>query len=366
MRMGIDGLSVTPEEGGFYRAFAQLVECCADFPSGHEVMVFLSRETYESLPFRPANVRFKIVRIPKRLRYWAGQFYYPYAERRYGLDVIYSPVSAAPVFSRSKKVCMVNDLSFLHTPEELTPGARLYWNHLFTVSLRRCNKISCLSEATRKDVMRFMNLNDKEMPVIYPYLDNNIRESSSDDSRVFDKHGIRGPYILYVGIFAKRKNIEGLIRAFSAIAESEPELKLVLCGKRGWGMDSIEKAIDESPVRQRIILTGFVSDAELSAIYKGASLLVLPSFMEGFGYPLIEAMSFGVLAIGSNRGSIPEIIGDERFIFDPMDTAGMVECMKLAMRKRSDRTFTEALKQRASRFSRQNTCTALKRLLLEW
>jgi glycosyltransferase involved in cell wall biosynthesis len=165
-------------------------------------------------------------------------------------------------------------------------------------------------------------------------------------------------------MFIPRKNIENLIKAFSILIKSEAKLMLVLCGKRGWGINSIQETINKLAIQDKITITGFVSDSELSVIYKNATVLVLPSFMEGFGFPLIEAMSFGIPVTGSNKGSIPEIIQDKRFLFNPLDINDMAERIRLALYiKKNNPEFAETLKQRALRFSKSNTCKKLQKLL---
>ena len=368
MRIGIDGLSVTPREGGFYRAFKQVIECCDDFPAEYEIIVFLSPDTYESLSVKHANIFFRVVNVPSRIRYWAAQLYFPFAEHKYKLDVIYSPISASPILSRAKKVCMVNDLSFLRNPEELTIGARLYWRHLYTHALRKCNKIGCISRATRNDMIDLLRFNGDYIDVIYYYYDGYLQQCiHSNDSAVLGKYGIKGHYLLYVGIIAPRKNVLALIKAFHALSLKRYEFNLVICGKKGWLDESIQTYIELYSLQSRITFTGFVSNGELAVIYKNASLLILPSFMEGFGYTLIEAMSFGVPAIGSNRGSIPEVIDDALFLFDPMDVDSIVKSAEIVLDlKDSDQLLSKKIKQKVWKFSKTNTYRGLLRLLTEW
>ncbi|MEW6540784.1 MAG: glycosyltransferase family 1 protein [Bacillota bacterium] len=368
MRIGIDGLSVTPQEGGFYRAFKQLIGCCETLGDNHSVIVFLSRETFDALPSKPSNVVFKTMVVPYRLRYYISQLYFPFAERRHKLDVIYSPVSASPVLARAKKVCLVHDLSFVRTPNELSSGARLYWHHVYLLALKKCRKIACVSEATKRDIVNFLCIVSSSITVIYHYLDERFCSSRADKAGgILDKYKVQKPYLLYVGILSPRKNINTLLEAFSVLTTSEPDMMLVLCGKKGWKIASIEKCIGKLNLQNRVVLTGFVPDDDLVVLYENASLVVLPSFWEGFGYPLIEAMSQGVVAIGSNRGSIPEIIDDKRFLFDPEDVSEMAECIKKALAvKERQPALDELLRKRASGFSKRNTCKKISELLTHW
>jgi glycosyltransferase involved in cell wall biosynthesis len=148
-----------------------------------------------------------------------------------------------------------------------------------------------------------------------------VRDESELD-RVRNKYGINGKYILTVGSIQPRKNIPRLIRAYSMLYRErnlEPLPKLVVVGKRGWLYEDTLATAESSTVRDQIILTGYVDDKDLPALYSAASCFVYPSYFEGFGIPPLEAMRCGTPTITGDRTCFPEIIGDAGLMVDPFD-----------------------------------------------
>ena len=167
------------------------------------------------------------------------------------------------------------------------------------------------SHNTKADLMRFYGAEDARIQVIYPGVN-------------FTKSEIRNPkyenYILFVGTLEPRKNVEGLIRAFDWLKkEHSIKHRLYIAGMKGWMFDSIFKAYEESGFKKDIVFKGYVNEKELSRLYQEASVFVYPSFYEGFGFPIIEAFSYGVPVITSKTSSCGEIAGDSALLVDPSD-----------------------------------------------
>jgi glycosyltransferase involved in cell wall biosynthesis len=140
-----------------------------------------------------------------------------------------------------------------------------------------------------------------------------------------------GRFILYVGTIEPRKNIIGLVRAFERIAGKYPDLKLVIAGKRGWGYDTLNECIAASPLRDRIVLPGYIDDAEKHALFKSATLFTYLSFYEGFGLPVLEGMAAGVATITSNTSSLPEVAGDGALQVDPNDVGEIAAAITMLL-----------------------------------
>jgi glycosyltransferase involved in cell wall biosynthesis len=143
------------------------------------------------------------------------------------------------------------------------------------------------------------------------------------------------PYLLFVGTVEKRKNVDGIIAAFGAIARSYPDLRLVIAGGKGHAADQMLGKIAEISVPERVIYRGFVSDEELSGLYQHARCMVYPSFYEGFGIPILEAMRMGCPVITSNYGAMKEVSGEAALHADPHRAdsiaAGMVALLEDTM-----------------------------------
>ena len=142
--------------------------------------------------------------------------------------------------------------------------------------------------------------------------------------KVKKKYGIRGDYILYVGTLQPRKNLIRLIQAFKNLKSQIPnlkikDLKLVICGKKGWLYEEIFQKVKELGLEKEVIFTGYVPEEDLPALYKGARCFVLVSLYEGFGLPVLEALSVGCPVVLSNVSSLPEVGGKVAVYVDPYD-----------------------------------------------
>jgi glycosyltransferase involved in cell wall biosynthesis len=157
--------------------------------------------------------------------------------------------------------------------------------------------------------------------------------------------------ILHVGAIQQRKNISRLVRAFAAVSA---EWRLVLAGSAGYGAEEILREIENSAARDRISVTGYVSNNEMARFYAKASIFAFPSLDEGFGMPVLEAMRAGVAVVASNRSAIPEVCGDSALMFDPLNEEALAGALRQLCEDETMRNEFEKLGQkRASEFSWQ-------------
>lgn len=138
----------------------------------------------------------------------------------------------------------------------------------------------------------------------------------------------KAPYFLYAGHLETRKNVIGIVKAFEHIASKHKDARLVLVGKDGYQADDIRRSIESSDAKQAIELKGFVSDKELQSLYASATAFVFPSFYEGFGFPILEAMSLGCPVITSDRGAMAELAGDAALLVDPYNHEHIAAAME--------------------------------------
>lgn len=191
------------------------------------------------------------------------------------------------------------------------------------------------SHNTKADLMRFYGAGNARIQVIYPGVNFTKSEmrppqslAGSPPAENPPNHSLRSgtgqakseKYILFVGTLEPRKNVEGLIRAFDWLKkEHSIKEKLYIAGMKGWMFDKIFKAYEESGFKKDIVFKGYVNEEELSRLYQEASVFVYPSFYEGFGFPIIEAFSYGVPVVTSKTSSCGEIAGDSALLVDPSD-----------------------------------------------
>jgi glycosyltransferase involved in cell wall biosynthesis len=134
-------------------------------------------------------------------------------------------------------------------------------------------------------------------------------------------------YCLAIGTAEPRKDLPGLVRAFTAVAQRHPDVALVLAGPEGWGEDELRVAVEASPVRARIARTGWVEPVELAALLQGARVLAYPSRYEGFGFPPLQAMRARVPVVATRVGSLPEVLGDAALLVAPGDRDGLAAAL---------------------------------------
>jgi glycosyltransferase involved in cell wall biosynthesis len=210
-----------------------------------------------------------------------------------------------------RKVVTVHDLAFLRHPEYFDWKTRFYYRLFLKKSLQEADAIICISESCRNDVMEFFPETKEKTHLVYNGFKN--YGQIKPDTGILKKLNLQSPYILMIGTLNDRKNLQGAVQAFQSFAKNR-DLELVIVGS--FPKEKLPVQTDD----KRIRLTGFVSDAALSSLYQNAEVLLFPSFYEGFGFPILEAMSVGLPVLTSNVSSMPEISGyPGELLCDPRD-----------------------------------------------
>jgi glycosyltransferase involved in cell wall biosynthesis len=184
--------------------------------------------------------------------------------------------------------------------------------------------VIALSEYARNDIVNTYQVSPDKISVIPLAAGDHFRPIADEEElqRVRQTYGIEGEYMLSVGAIQPRKNLGRLVAAYSHLRDAKPEgklPKLVLAGKCAWLYDETLSAIKELELSDSIILTGYVPESDLPALYSGALCFIYPSYFEGFGLPPLEAMQCGVPVIVGDRTSLPEVVGDAGVLVDPFD-----------------------------------------------
>ena len=191
--------------------------------------------------------------------------------------------------------------------------------HWFLNPRKQCERADIIltpSESTKRDVIETYSTPEEKVVCAYPGMVK--RDAGSEMQEVVEKYALPEKYILFVGTIEPRKNILGLIEAFKTSSLFFTHYSLLIVGKKGWKCESILDAIDATP---NVRYLGYVEESEKQVLYTRASLFVYPSLYEGFGFPVLEALSHGVPVVTSNRSSLPEIVGDHAYLVNPNDVA---------------------------------------------
>lgn len=231
-----------------------------------------------------------------------------------------------------KKVSTVHDLAFKVFPETVRLKTKIMLNLTLKKSCRRADKITTVSQFTKEELMKFLDVPESKIVVVPNGVDLN-RFFPQIDGLIIDgiksKYGIDGQYLLYLGTLEPRKNIERLIKAYALLKSILPDApKLVLAGRKGWMYESIFKTVSELKLENSVIFTGYIEDSEAPALLGGATAFLFPSLYEGFGMPPLEAMACGTPVLTSNCSSLPEVVGDAAVLVDPYSVEEIAEGME--------------------------------------
>ncbi|HVY92382.1 MAG TPA: glycosyltransferase family 1 protein [Bryobacteraceae bacterium] len=233
----------------------------------------------------------------------------------------------APLFNRTPIVSTVHDVSFIENPEYFPATRRSQLRMTVARTVKLAHRIITVSEFSRDAILR-----------AYPVLPEKIRvipNAASPEFRVVsrgraartvrDRFGVEAPFIFSVGDLQPRKNHIGLINAFARLLAANPKLPhhLILAGQKTWFTSRVMAAAHASGVASRIHFTGFVSDSDLIQLYNACDCFVFPSFYEGFGLPILEAMACGCAVACSNTSAMPEVAEGAGLLFDPRNPASI-------------------------------------------
>jgi glycosyltransferase involved in cell wall biosynthesis len=272
------------------------------------------------------------------IRFFWVQFHLPILCLLKKTDFLLSPEYYCPLFTHCKRGVIAHDAHIRAQKEFINP----IWFHLYYVpfierAIRRADIIFTVSEFSKRQIMNLMNFDESKIKVIYNGLDQSFLhpDPQADLTELFRKLNIKSKeYIAFIGTFEARKNIERLIQAFSIFKKradiNRPHLKLLIIGKASSGMFSDRKQqimnlIDRLNLKEDVVLSGYVADQYLPALYRESALITFPSLYEGFGLPIIEGFASKVPVLTSNICSMPEIGGNAVILVDPYDVADIAE-----------------------------------------
>lgn len=295
----------------------------------------------EHLPTRTVALGYK----PWRMLVWLGQLarlgfdrLVPNAGLFHATEHLLLPLRSIPT------VLTVHDLIFRHLPEHHKPLNRWYLNLTLPLYCRRASHIIAVSDCTRRDLAAAYGLPPEKITVIHEAADPRFRPQPPDlVDDVRTRYDLPDRYLLFVSTIEPRKNLIRLLEAFEIVHAEGLTDGLVIVGKRGWLYGDFFARLEMSPVRDAVLLPGYVPDEDLPAIYTGAQAFVLPSLYEGFGLPALEAMACGAPVACSNVSSLPEVAGNAALFFDPHDVSATVNVLRRLL---GDAELREALRQR--------------------
>ena len=346
MLIGIDAneANLTPNRVGINEYALHLLHALSKLKTSHSFVIYLKTPPRSDLPPERSNWHYRVIPFPKLWTQTRLPFdLYTHSPRP---DVFFSMTHYAPRFSPIPTVVAIMDLGFLQNPEQFTAKDFNQLKSWTGYSVRQAKRVIAISEFTKQDIIKTYGLDPVTVTVTPLAYDHKLFKPTQNPA-ILKKYNITKPYILFLGSLRPSKNIEGLIRAFYELKTIN--YQLVIAGKKAWLYDQILKLADD-----RVIFTGFVEDSEKPALMSAAEAFVLPSFHEGFGIPVLEAMACGTPVVISKVASLPEVGGDAAIYVDPHDPASIAAGIKSAIGSNRAK-FVQAGLNRVKSFSWDKT-----------
>jgi glycosyltransferase involved in cell wall biosynthesis len=270
--------------------------------------------------------------------------------RREGIDLFHAPHYVLPPLTPCKSIVTIHDCIHLRFPQYLPNRlAYAYARSSLWFATHRSNRVLTVSEASKRDILRYFRVPERKIDVIYNAIDERFGEPppAEEIERVRDRYQLNAPYVLYAGNIKPHKNLERLIEAFHTLRRGDLEhVKMLIIGDEISKYATLRRAVHKYKLHKHVRFFGFVPDQTLAVFYRLARAFVFPSLYEGFGLPPLEAMASGTPVITSNLSSLPEVVGDAALLIDPYDPDAIADAMRRVL---LDSDLRDDLRQRGLR-----------------
>lgn len=296
------------------------------------------KDVSERIPeFDFPNVKIVNRRYPNKIfNYFLQKFlHWPKIDQLLGVDLFFMPhMNFIALNNNARKIITIHDLSFLKYPEFFSARKNI-WHKMINIKklLSKFDEIITVSQNTKDDIVDECQVDPKKIKVIYSGIDTKYKKITDELllKKIKDKYKLPEKFIFYLGNVEPRKNIESLIIAFEKLKEKNEfnSLKLVIAGGTGWKTNKIISVWENSKVKEDIIFLGYIDNNDKPSLYSLASVFVYPSFYEGFGFPVLEAMACETPVITSHTSSLPEITGTAAITIDPYNTNEITQAIEL-------------------------------------
>ena len=300
----------------------------------------------------------------------AEQFRIPFALRREGVTLFHAPHYVLPPLVTCRSVVTIHDCIHLMFPQYLPSRLALtYARASIVLASRRATRVLTVSESSKRDILRFVDVPADKIDVIYNAYDERfgVEPREEDVVRVRERYQLHDEFVLYAGNVKPHKNLERLIEAFDLVRKRGLEhLKLVLIGDEISKYAALRRAVHKHQLHKYVRFLGYLPEETLAVMYRLAGVFVFPSLYEGFGLPPLEAMASGTPVVTSNLSSLPEVTGDAAVLIDPYDPAAIADGIHRVL---TDETLRRDLRTkglaRAQQFSWEQSVRRVREIYAE-
>lgn len=333
MKIGIDARMYGKEQTGIGLYIENLIENIVKIDSENEYVLFLRKENFESFDVPMKN--FKKVLVRGTWYSFAEQTIFLFQLLKENLDVAHFTSFNAPLFYFKKRITTIHDLTPKYFPGHKMGSIfrRVPFALVFARSIYGSKKIIAVSNYTKNEILKYYNVNPEKIEVVYQGIPNKKGIKAKISKEAFlGKYKLSKPYIFYTGVWRNHKNIVGLIKAFHILKNRyKKEIFLVLGGKEDSFYPEVKREWETLCLEKDIIRPGFIKDNEIGLFLENARCFVLPSFVEGFGFGPLEALSFGTPVAVSDIPATREALGEAALYFDPKNPEDMAQKIRLVL-----------------------------------
>lgn len=333
MRVALNLLYVTPGLAGG-RVYAEgLLRGLAATDEDNEYLIY-TRHGVAIPPLPASRFRQEVTPVPatgdvRRTLWEYGRL--PGVARHQGCRLLHGLGSLSPPARGGAFVLTIHDVIYRQFPQSLPLGPRLFMRLVHPYVARRADRVIVPSRHSASEVINLLGVQEERVRVV-PYGAGNELHPVTDpavNEAVLVRHNVRRPYLVSVCRAYAHKNLAGLLRAFARLrASRRDDVQLVLVGDRYRTGDALDRLTNELNLSPAVVFTGFVTNEDLSSLYSSAEAFVFPSLAEGFGLPILEAMSCGVPIVASNASAVPEAVGDAGVTVDTQDAEAFAAALR--------------------------------------
>jgi glycosyltransferase involved in cell wall biosynthesis len=359
-RIGIDATALPSRPVGAGRYIIQLIRTLAALEPEEELIVFAYPDGREliDVPERE-GFRWAILpaKSPARRLLWE-QTLFPRVAGEYRLDLLHSLHYTRPRWLPCASVVTFHDMTFFLYPQLHTRARRLFFPPAIRFSARHADALLTISESTRRDAIRLLNIPPEKIFATQLGVDASFRPVADPDARaaVRRRYDLPETFILYVGLVEPRKNLPVLIRALRSLADWGLSYPLVIAGRFGWMYQQVLAEIEALDLKENVRFLGYVPQADLPIVYNLACCFVYPTLYEGFGFPALEALACGTPLVTTAVSSLPEIVGEAGLLVPPGDEGALAAAVQAVITDAGLRArLAQEGPKRASQFAWERT-----------
>ena len=333
MIVGIDGNEANIEERVGVNQYAfnllwGIYKLQGQWKNKHKFIVYLKEKPFPDLPKPTKYFKYKV--FPGGGAWIIRKLTPRLLKESPKPDIFFSPSHYVPVFSPAPRVCSIMDLGYLKFSGQFKKYDFWQLKLWSAYSIFVSKAVIAISNSTKDDILRHYPFASKKVFVTHLAYDKEVFNTNIPDEdvrRVKKSYAIVDDYIVYLSTLKPSKNVEGLLEAFGLLKSKNKiqNTKLVIAGKKGWLYESIFERVKALGLTKDIIFTDFVPEEDKAPLIKGAKVFVLPSFWEGFGLDVLNAMACGVPVVVSDAGSLPEVAGEAGVIVNPYKTESIAK-----------------------------------------